>query len=108
MCAHALQQGATGRIKWRHQESDHGHMLAIESAEHTVPASLLPHSLPVLARTPLQVVGMEQVDRLRVAGAARRRAAQFSDQRFQKEFLACLVDVLPLGRDSEPPRNLLQ
>ncbi|PSC69622.1 GDP-Man:Man(3) c(2)-PP-Dol alpha-1,2-mannosyltransferase [Micractinium conductrix] len=65
-------------------------------------------SLAQYADAIIEVVGMEQVDRLRVAGAARRRAAQFSDQRFQKEFLACLVDVLPLGRDSEPPRNLLQ
>lgn len=55
----------------------------------------------------IEVISMGQLERMRVAAAARRRAAQFSDQRFQKEFLACLEDVLPLGRSSQQPRNVL-
>lgn len=38
----------------------------------------------------------------------RLSCAQFSDQRFQREFLACCEDVLPAGRASEPPRNVLK
>jgi hypothetical protein len=49
---------------------------------------------------------MDQVDRMRVAGAARRRASQFSDQRFQSELLACLEGVLPLGC-GRPLNNLM-
>ncbi len=38
----------------------------------------------------------------------RLSCAQFSDQRFQREFLACCEDVLPAGRASELPRNVLK
>ena len=54
----------------------------------------------------VEVLSMDQVERMRVAGAARRRASQFSDQRFQSEVLACLEDVLPLGRGT-PLSNLM-
>ncbi|KAI7840213.1 hypothetical protein COHA_005995 [Chlorella ohadii] len=56
----------------------------------------------------VEVLGMDQVERIRVAAAARRKASQFSDQRFQREFLACLDDVLPLNRRSAPPSNVMQ
>ena len=55
----------------------------------------------------VEVLGMGQVERMRVSAAARRRAAHFSDQRFQKELLACLADVLPMCRSSCPPHNVL-
>ena len=42
----------------------------------------------------LEVLSMDQVDRLRVAAAARRRAAAFSDERFKAEFLDALAPVL--------------
>jgi alpha-1,2-mannosyltransferase len=42
-----------------------------------------------------EVLGMEQVARLRVAAAARRRAGRFNDARFQEEWLSCLAPVLP-------------
>jgi alpha-1,2-mannosyltransferase len=54
----------------------------------------------------IEVLGMSQVDRMRVAAAARRQAAQFSDRRFQLDLMACLEDVLPLGR-GRLPSNLL-
>jgi alpha-1,2-mannosyltransferase len=49
-----------------------------------------------------QVLGMDQRERLRVAAAARRRAAQFSDQRFQQGFMACMEPLLPQGRRCQP------
>lgn len=64
-------------------------------------------SLAQYADAIVEVVGMTQVERMQVAAAARRRAAQFSDQRFKKEFMACLEGVLPLGRGAPPPRNVL-
>lgn len=54
-----------------------------------------------------EVLCMGQVERMRLAGAARQRAAQFSDQRFQREFMSCLGEVLPLGRGLPAPSNLL-
>jgi alpha-1,2-mannosyltransferase len=63
-------------------------------------------SLRQYADAIVEVLSMDQVERMRVAGAARRRASQFSDQRFQSEVLACLVDVLPLGR-GRPLSNLM-
>ncbi|KAL4458357.1 hypothetical protein ABPG75_013222 [Micractinium tetrahymenae] len=65
-------------------------------------------SLAQYADAIVEVVGMGQLERMRVAAAARRRATQFSDQRFQREFLACCEDVLPAGRASEPPCNVLR
>lgn len=38
---------------------------------------------------------MEQLERMRIAAAARRRAERFSDQRFQAEFLDCMLPLLP-------------
>ncbi len=70
------------------------------------PTGYLCSSLQQYADAIIEVLGMEQLERLQVAAAARRRAAQFSDQRFQIEFMACLEDVLPLGR-SRQPTNLL-
>ena len=64
-------------------------------------------SLPQYADALIEVLCMEQRQRMRVAAAARRRAAQFSDQRFQKEFMACMEEVLPLGRGRSPPSNVL-
>lgn len=43
----------------------------------------------------VEVLGMEQLDRMRIAAAARRRAAQFSDQRFEEAFIAVMEKVLP-------------
>jgi alpha-1,2-mannosyltransferase len=48
----------------------------------------------------VEVLGMEQAERQRVAAAARRRAAAFSDARFQAEFVVCLEPLLP-----RPPRH---
>ena len=63
-------------------------------------------SLRQYADAIVEVLSMDQVDRMRVAGAARRRASQFSDQRFQSELLACLEGVLPLGC-GRPLNNLM-
>ena len=70
------------------------------------PTGYLCSTLQQYADAIIEVLGMEQLERMRVAAAARRRAAQFSDQRFQKELMACMEDVLPLGR-SRQPTNLL-
>jgi alpha-1,2-mannosyltransferase len=43
----------------------------------------------------LEALAMPQGERLRVAAAARRRAADFSDARFKAEFLEQLAPVLP-------------
>ncbi|GAB4822152.1 hypothetical protein N2152v2_009198 [Parachlorella kessleri] len=43
----------------------------------------------------LDVVGMEQLQRMRIAAAARRRAQMFSDRRFQAEFMDCMLRLLP-------------
>ncbi|KAK9811429.1 hypothetical protein WJX72_003813 [[Myrmecia] bisecta] len=42
-----------------------------------------------------EVLSMGQVSRLKIAAAARRRAAQFSDERFQQGFLESLQLILP-------------
>lgn len=43
----------------------------------------------------VEVLGMEQVERLQVAAAARRQAAKFSDERFKSEFLEAVKSLLP-------------
>lgn len=76
------------------------------------PAGPLPgyrcRTLAQYADAIVAVLGMDQVERMRLAAAARRRAAQFSDQRFQREFMAALDDVLPGGRSRQPPSNVLR
>jgi hypothetical protein len=42
-----------------------------------------------------EVLSMDQVYRLRVAGAARRRAVRFSEQRFKADFLAAVRRLVP-------------
>lgn len=64
-------------------------------------------SLEQYADAICEVLAMGQVERMRLAAAARRRAAQFSDQRFQRELMACLEDVLPGGRRSPAPANVV-
>jgi hypothetical protein len=44
-----------------------------------------------------QVLVMAQRDRLRIAAAARQRAAQFSVDRFYEGFGAAMARVLPAG-----------
>lgn len=76
------------------------------------PAGPLPgyrcRSLAQYADAIVEVLGMDQVERMRLAAVARRRAAQFSDQRFQQEFMAALDELLPGGRGRQPPSNLLR
>jgi len=45
----------------------------------------------------IEVLGMDQRERMKIAAAARRRAASFSEERFKSEFLEALTPVLPVG-----------
>lgn len=49
------------------------------------------------ARAIVEVLAMGQVERLRIAAAAREQAAKFSDARFAQAFLDALEPLLPMS-----------
>lgn len=57
------------------------------------------HGIDSYADALTTVLTMGQSERLRMAGAARRRAATFSDERFRRDFLQAVGPILP------PPQN---
>eukprot|EP00887_Chlorella_sp_A99_P006278 scaffold3.g6278.t1 len=66
-----------------------------EGGEDPQPTGYRCRTLDQYADALVKVLGMDQVARMRITAAARRRAQRFSDARFQSEFLACLEGVLP-------------
>ena len=48
----------------------------------------------------LSVIRMPETERLKMAAAARRRAARFSEQRFYEDFKAAISPILPSNTTS--------
>ncbi|KAK9913750.1 hypothetical protein M0R45_037559 [Rubus argutus] len=84
---------AAGAIPIAHNSA--GPQMDIVLEEDGEQTGFLARSVDEYADAILSVIKMPEADRLKMAAAARRRAARFSEQRFYEDFKAAISPILP-------------